>query len=373
MNGPLETNHATMDGLRLFESEEEELEGQAQAWGHIFAFVESLAVKCAALLGIPDIIARHGPRATLSLPQIAESLPSKAPDVGCLLRIMRFLVSKNVFTSEVAVTQNGVPETRYGLTPSSKWLLKHNQYLSMRPMLLMQNDKRSVAPWHHFNECVLEGGIAFERANGADIWSYASKDPEYNHLFNDAMACNAKMVMKAILSKYDGFTALNSLVDVGGGIGTGIAEIVSVYPHIRGINYDLPHVVATAPPFPGVEHIGGDMFASVPSADAVFMKWIMHDWNDEDCIKILKECRKAIPEDRGKVIIADVVLNEEGRKKRALDPVGLVFDLVMVAHSSGGKERTEEEWRKLLSRAGFNRYNIITIPALQSIIEAFPS
>ena len=105
----------------------------------------------------------------------------------------------------------------------------------------------------------------------------------------------------------------------------------------------------------------------------------MHDWNDEDCIKMLKNCRKAILE-TGKVIIVDVVLAEgddeiidEKKKRKALDAnLRIVFDLVMVAHSSGGKERTEEEWNKLLLEGGFSRYNIIDIPALQSVIEAFP-
>jgi hypothetical protein len=159
----------------------------------------------------------------------------------------------------------------------------------MAPMLLMQNDERTMAPWHCFNECVLDGGIAFEMANNAEIWAYASAHPDFNHLLNSAMACNGRIVMKALLSKYHDFHALNSLVDVGGGTGTAVAEIVRGYPSIRFINYDLPHVVATAPHHPGVKHQGGDMFESVPPAEAIFMKWIMHDWSDGDCIKILKK------------------------------------------------------------------------------------
>ncbi|XP_059075048.1 (R,S)-reticuline 7-O-methyltransferase-like [Cryptomeria japonica] len=112
------------------------------------------------------------------------------------------------------------------------------------------------------------------------------------------------------------------------------------------------------------------MFKEVPSADAVFMKWVLHDWGDEDCVKILKQCRKAIPE-TGKVIILDAVLN--ATEKTALDPsMGFVFDLAMLAHTVAGKERSEEEWKNLLKEAGFPRFNVITIPALQSVIEAFP-
>lgn len=363
-----------MYGDGFFDSEEEELLGQAQAWRSTFAFAESLAVKSAVLLGIPDLIARQGPHGTLSLREIVARLPRETPDASCLFRIMRFLAAKGVFRASVD-SDGGNESTRYGLTPASKWLVQESRELSMAPMLLMQNDERSVAPWHRFNECVLDGGVAFERANGAEVWDYASAHPEFNDLFNSAMACNARIVMKAILSKYQGFHGLNSLVDVGGGTGSAVAEIVRSYPSIKCINYDLPHVVATAPHHPGVEQQGGDMFKTVPPADAILMKWIMHDWSDEECIKILKKCREAIPE-TGKVIIVDVVLDasdQDEKSKAVMDPtIGIAFDLVMVAHSSGGRERREEEWKKVLLEGGFSRYNIISIPALQSVIEAFP-
>jgi len=236
------------------------------------------------------------------------------------------------------------------------------------------NDERSMAPWHFFNESVLDGGTPFQRANGSDIFSYASAHPNFNNLLNQAMAGDSRnIVLKAVLSNYHGFHALNSLVDVGGGTGTAIAEIVRAYPSIRGINYDLPHVVATAPHIPGVEHVGGDMLKTVPSGDAIFMKWILHDWSDEECIKILKNCRKAIPE-TGKVIIVDIVLFDSHEKKKGtFDPnTSLAFDLLMAALSCGGKERTEEEWKKILWEGGFGEYNIIGIPAFQFVIEAFP-
>lgn len=96
----------------------------------------------------------------------------------------------------------------------------------------------------------------------------------------------------------------------------------------------------------------------------------MHDWSDENCIKILKNCKKAIPEGRGKVIIVEFVLRPEG--DGLFDDSGFAFDLLMIAHTSGGRERTEIEWKNLLQRAGFPRYKIVPIPALPSIIEAYP-
>ncbi|EXB55624.1 (RS)-norcoclaurine 6-O-methyltransferase [Morus notabilis] len=247
----------------------------------------------------------------------------------------------------------------------------------------MQTHPWLMAPWHCFSRCVKEGGSAFQKAHGREIWDFASENPEFNKLFNDGMECTARIILKAILSEYrDGFSSLGSLIDVGGGTGRALSEIVKSHPHINGINFDLPHVVAKAPVYPGVSHVGGDMFESIPNADAVFMKaslatdlnqlstWIMHDWGDEDCVKILKNCRKAIPEKSGKVIIVDLVLNPEGNT--LFDDMSLIWDLVMVAYASGGKERTENQWKKILIEGGFPRYKIIKIPSLTSIIEAYP-
>ncbi|KAM1954541.1 hypothetical protein ACFX1T_023886 [Malus domestica] len=233
-------------------------------------------------------------------------------------------------------------------------------------------------------------------AHGLEIWDYASQNPEFNKLFNDGMTCTARVVMKAILTGYEhGFDSIGLLVDVGGGTGGAVAEIVKAYPNIKGFNFDLPHVVAgfgsfpelmerilltkrgsksvvaMAPVYHGVSHVGGDMFeGNIPNADAIFMKWVMHDWSDSDCIKILKNCRKVIPKKSGKIIIVDIVLEPNG--EGILDDTGLVFDLLMIAHASGGRERTESEWKKILEGGGFPRYKVIKIPAIASIVEAYP-
>ncbi|GLJ07271.1 hypothetical protein SUGI_0063240 [Cryptomeria japonica] len=295
-------NGENYDGM--FESEEEKLAGQADAWKYTFAFVDSLAVKSVVLLGIPDIIARHGPKATLSLSQIAAELPSQKPDVNCLFRILRFLVAKSFFRAD---TTGGTGEVRYGLTPASKWFLKEPS-LSLTAMLLLEMNVTMMASWHYFNECVLHGGVAFEKAHGLHLWDYAAAHSDHNDLFNQAMTCNTTIVMKVILSKYEGYGS----------------------------------------PFPGGKACWRRRVQRGAPADAVFMKWILHDWADEDCVKILKQCRKAIPE-TGKAIIVDAVLN--AREKT---------------------ERSEEEWKNLLKEAGFPRFNVIPIPALQSVIEAFP-
>ncbi|KAJ0112582.1 hypothetical protein Patl1_02213 [Pistacia atlantica] len=321
--------------METIETSDASLRGQAEIWQHMFSFADSMALKCAVELRIADIINSHGGSITLS--QIASSIGSSSPNISYLSRVMRLLVRRKIFAANHD-SRGG--ETLYGLTHSSRWLLRDSE-LSLAPMILMENHPWLMAPWHCFSQCVKEGGIAFKVAHGKEIWDFALQNPEFNKLFND-----------------------------GGGIGEMLSEIVKSYPHIKGINFDLPHVIATAPKYDGISHVEGDMFKAAPQADAVIMKWILHDWSDEDCVKILRNCKEAIPEKTGKVIIVDVVLRPDG--SGIFDETGLVFDLLMLAHTTGGRERTEQEWKKLLEEGGFPRYNIINIPAFPFIIEAFP-
>lgn len=115
------------------------------------------------------------------------------------------------------------------------------------------------------------------------------------------------------------------------------------------------------------------------------MQWVLHDWSDDECIQILKRCREAIPKDKGKVIIVEAVI-DNGQKKEDngdnnnnynkhdnLKDVGLFLDMVMLAHTTTGKERTLEEWTYVLTEAGFGRPTVRSIAAVQSVIEAFPA
>ncbi|KAJ7538870.1 hypothetical protein O6H91_11G066700 [Diphasiastrum complanatum] len=341
-------------GFSVSDIDEYALEGQLIIWNTIFAFASSMALKVAILLDIPDILARAGPEATLSSEQISAELPSKEAKADYLKRILRFLAVKKIFSETAVENSFGVKEWRYGLTNASKWLVKENNDLCLAPMAVMQLDKVTQAPWHHVNECVLEGGDAFERANGTGIWNYASHG-----------CCKQHIYLRCFKTLKD----LSTLVDVGGGVGLTISKIVAAHPDIKCINFDLPHVVAVAPSIPGVEHVEGDMFQSVPSADAIMMKWIMHDWGDERCTKILRNCYRALPE-KGKVIIIDAVL-DPSEKTDPYTFLRLSFDLNMIALTNGGLERTREEWHNLLIQAGFQSYKIFKIPNLQSVIEAY--
>lgn len=243
--------------------------GQADIWKYMFSFADTMALRCAVELRIADIIHSHG--APISLSQIVSSIPdATSPDITCLSRIMRLLVRRKIFTAHHQ--SDGGDSTLYGLTHSSKWIL-HDSDLTLAPMFIMETHPWLMAPWQCFSQCIKHGGIAFQKAHGREIWDFAAQNPEFNKLFNDGMECTARIVLRTIVSEYkDGFDRVGSLVDVGGGTGGALAEIVKSHPQIKGINFDLPHVVATAPLYPGVSHIGGDMFQGIPNADAIFLK-----------------------------------------------------------------------------------------------------
>ncbi|KAL4202108.1 hypothetical protein AMTRI_Chr02g219390 [Amborella trichopoda] len=319
------------------EMQDEDALGQAEFWQITLAFVDSLTLKCAVELGIPQIIHAKGQPLTLS--EIITSLQAPSPDSSCLSRVMRFLVKKQVFSEEVKVG-----EAYYRLTRASKWLVRPGAS-GLAPMLTMLNHPIFLAPWHCFSRCVVERVDAFEKAHGSKLWMYTANNTGANDIFNEAMASDTYK---------SGFAGLTSLVDVAGGTGTAVSAIVKAHPHISRINFDLPQVVSSAPEHPGVVHVSGDMFISIPHADAVFMK----------------QCKKAIAKKSGKLIIVDVVLRPEDDTS-AFSDSRLAYDLVIIAFLLGGKQRTEKEWRALLSQGGFSKCNIISLPTLQSIIEAF--
>ncbi|KAJ7980565.1 putative O-methyltransferase [Quillaja saponaria] len=245
---------------------------------------------------------------------------------------------------------------------------------SMAAFVLLESSPVMLAPWHALStRALVNVKSPFEKAHGEDIWSYAEDNLAHSQLINEAMACDARVAVPAIIENCgkELFDGVGTLVDVGGGNGTTMSLLIKACPWIQGINFDLPYVVAAAPKGEGVENVGGDMFQCVPKADAAFLMWVLHDWGDEECIHILKKCREAIPEDKGKVIIVEAVL-EEGKEENKLKDVRLMLDMVMMAHTGTGKERTLREWDYVIKEAGFSHYTVKPIRAVQSVIIAFP-
>ncbi|XAR52135.1 Caffeate O-methyltransferase [Bertholletia excelsa] len=295
----------------------------------VSAAVLPMVLKTAIELELLEIMAKAGPGAFLSSSEIAAQLPTQNPNASVMLdRILRLLASHSVLNCSLRNLSGGRVERLYGLAPSCKYYTKNADGVSLAPLLLLVHDRVLMESWYHLKDSILDGGIPFNKAHGMTVFE-----------------------------TYKGFEGINTLVDVGGGTGKTLNMILSKYPSIKGINFDLPHVIEEAPAYPGVKHVEGDMFVSVPNGDAIFMKWICHDWSDEHCSKLLKNCYDALPEN-GKVIVAEFVL-PESPDTSARTKLVVHVDVVMLAQSPGGKERTLKEFEALASGAGFEGVRVM--------------
>ncbi|PON40141.1 O-methyltransferase COMT-type [Trema orientale] len=323
------------------------------------AWVLPMVLKTAIELDVLEIIAKAGPGALLSPADIASQLPiTNNPDAPVMLdRLLRLLATYSLLTYSLRDLPDGKVESLYGLSPVSKFFLNNEHDCTFAPQCLLVLDKVVIESWHQLKDTVLEGGVPFKRAYGMSIFEYQATDPRFGKVWDRAMRTHSTITMKRMLEIYKGFEGLNSVVDVGGGSGASISVIISTYPSIKGINYDLPHIVKAAPQYPGVEHVGGDMFASVPKADAVFMKAILHNWSDERCLTLLKNCYAALPEN-GKVIAADCIVPVSLDSSSITKGV-VHSDIIMLAQTPSGKERTEEEFEALVKGAGFRGFQVI--------------
>ncbi|PHU23579.1 Caffeic acid 3-O-methyltransferase [Capsicum chinense] len=195
------------------------------------AAVFPMVLKSAVELDLLEIMAKAGPGAFISPSELAAQLPTKNPEAPVMLdRMFRLLATCSVLNCTLTTLYDGRVERLYSL------------------------------PQYHLTDAVLDGGVPFNKAYGMTAFEYHGTDPRFNKVFNCAMSDITTMSMKKILEDYKGFEGLNSIVDVGSGTGATMNMIVSKYPSIKGINFDLPHVIKDAPAYPGVEQVGGDMF-----------------------------------------------------------------------------------------------------------------
>ncbi|KAM0922026.1 hypothetical protein ACQ4PT_006435 [Festuca glaucescens] len=355
-------------------TDDELLRAQAELWSHVFAYTKSMALRCAVELGIPDAVHRRGGSATV--PDLVAELsltPSRAP---YLRRLMRLLAHAGFFD---ALSEE---QDTYGLTLLSRLLVSApgaGQGLSPFALAMLHpvivSPSMSLASWFRAADSDGDGAarVPFAAAHGGrELWAVAKDDPGFGAAFNDAMACDGRFVMDLIVRGHgqDLFRGLASLVDVGGGSGGAAKAIAAAFPHVRCSVLEVPHVVASVPPGDGgVEFVAGDMFDHVPKADAVLLKWILHGWGDEECVRILRRCKEAVPAG-GRVIVMDLVVGSSPGDARATE-TQLLWDVMMMG-VVGSPERDEREWRKIFDDAGFSGYKILPILGIRSVIEVYP-
>ncbi|KAD4982853.1 hypothetical protein E3N88_19524 [Mikania micrantha] len=350
------------------------LNSQAHVWNHIFSFINSMSLKCAVELQIPDIIDRHGSPMLLS--ELVEALGLNHERTQFVYRLMRILVNSGFFVKQCvsAPGENDEEEGGVGylLTPSSRLLL-NDEPLSVRPFLLAMLDPITLNPWQNLSKWFQNDDInPFYTTHERMVWDVAGHEPKLNRFFNEAMANDSRLVTSVILKDCrDVFEGLDSIVDVGGGTGTVAKAIAESFPDIMCINFDLPRVVNGLVGSKNLSYVGGDMFETIPNAHAVMLKWILHDWSDKECIKLLKQCKESIPskENGGKLIIIDMVVKDHTSNN--LLETQLFFDMLMMTLLTG-RERSEKEWAKLFFDSGFSSYKITPILGLRSLIEVYP-
>nr|QCX36380.1 COMTL5 [Piper methysticum] len=349
--------------------EEETWQAQALLWNNIFSFINSMSLNCAVQLRIPEILHTNHPTPT-TLADLAAAIPIPDHKADHLRRLMRLLVNAGIFAADEAGA--------YSLTPASTLLVPANGRMGMAAHVTMNLHPGIVELWHHYADWYKADGpvMPFDVAHGVSGWDYLRGQPGLLALFNDSMASDTELLMGAVITKCAGvFHGLRSLVDVGGGVGMAGKAIAKSFPGVKVTVLDLPHVVASLPvdgDDSGVEFVGGDMFKSIPSAHAVFLKWVLHDWTDEECVEILKKSKEAIPtrEEGGKVIILEMVVDPSCPDEKVRE-TQFAYDMVMMA-SSMGKEREEREWKKIFQDAGFSDYKITPALGLRSVIELYP-
>ncbi|XP_052290826.1 probable O-methyltransferase 3 [Citrus sinensis] len=268
-------------------SSSELLKAQAQVWNCTFNNVNSMSLKCAVELGIADIIHSHGQPTTLS--QIASALNIKPNKVECIQSVMRILVHSGFFAQQ--------KDDEYFLTPASRLLLKDTP-LKAAPFVDLVADPLYTTAFHCLGTWLQNDDPSlFETAHGKKVWDRVADEPKFKSLFYDLMITDSELIAGIVIKDCkEVFEGLKSLIDVAGGTGTLARAIATAFPDIKCTVFDLPHVVDNLQGTnDNLDFVGGNMFEAIPQANAVLLKWILHNWNDEESVKLLKKCKEAIP------------------------------------------------------------------------------
>ena len=279
-----------------------------------------------------------------------------------LYRLLRGLASYGIFAEQ----EDGT----FAQTPRSDALRKDLPH-SVWGMAQLTTRPWAVRTWMELGHSIREGTPAFDHVNGMQFFEYFNKHPNELELFAEAMRSFSVATGTAVAETYD-FSGIRTLADIGGSQGFILSLVLPKYPDMRGILFDLPAVVKGAPSFiksygleSRIDVRSGNFFESIPSgADAYLLKHILHDWSDEDCLRILKNIY-AVAEPGTKLLIVDAVIGARNEHEFAK-----ILDIQMLVLLHGGKERTQAEWKELLHAAGFQLTRVVPTPSFAHVVEA---
>jgi hypothetical protein len=312
----------------------------------------SQAIYAAAKFGIADHL-RDGPKT------IGELAGATSTNEDALYRLLRALASVGVFTEE--------DPRRFSLTPLAE-PLRSDVAGSKRALALMCGDEQFRA-WAEIDYSVRTGKIAFDKIFGKPVFDYLGEHPDKARIFDAAMVGIHGRESNAVLAAYD-FSGIGVVADIGGGNGSQITEILKKHTRMKGILFDLPHVIERAKEriqpsgvLDRCQLVSGSFFDAVPQGAAAYiLRHIIHDWDEEKCLTILRNCHRAMPS-ASKLLVIESVIPPGNQPFQ-----GKFLDLHMLL-IPGGKERTENEYRKLFERAGFELARIVPTGTEVSIVE----
>jgi hypothetical protein len=318
-------------------------------------YIVSAALNVALELGIADLLA-SGPRSSADLAQ----------DAGVredgLYRVLRALASAGIFEEHENRT--------FALNAPASMLRKGPA--SLHDLGLWMTDPFHFRVYAEMRHSVKTGRPAAEKVTGMPVFEYFAREPRLSAVFNNAMTSWSGPTVTAAIKAYD-FSGIRTLVDVAGGHGHVLTSIMRQYPEMRGVLFDLEHVIAGARSLLAasgvedrIETASGDFFEAVPKGgDAYIMKNIIHDWDDDKALAILGNIRTAMDEQRdGRVILLESVIAPGSEPD-----FGKLIDLEMLL-MPGGRERTADEFASLFARAGFALARIVPTESPLSVIEA---
>jgi hypothetical protein len=318
-------------------------------------YVMGQALHAAAKLGVADALP-DGPR---SVDEIAAATATHGPS---LHRLLRTLAAGGI----VAEDERGC----FRLTTLGE-TLRRDVPASVRNAVLWVGDPMHYATCGDLAESVRTGQPAFDRLFGQGYFEHLAADDEASRIWDDGMACFSGMEDAPIAQAY-AFPQGARVVDVGGGQGGFLAEVLRSDQSLRGVLFDRPEVVR-APLLlerGGVldrcERVGGDFFAALPpDGDVYVLKRVLHDWDDDTCAELLTRCRKAMAP-TGRVLVVDAVIPPGNDPHPAK-----IVDLVMMGILTG-RERTEAELAALFAASGFRLTNVIPTHSMLAIVEGIP-
>ncbi len=317
-------------------------------------FRVSQAIHVAAELGISDLLS-GGPLSADELAARARAHPRS------LYRLLRALSTVGVYEE--------LPDGRFRSTAIGE-ALRSDAPDSLTGWARLVGRPYFWQAWSALGHSVRTGENAFRSVYGEDVWSYRAARPEESEIFDGAMTALASTDVASVMDAYD-FGRFDTIADIGGGRGAFLAAILDRWPHLTGVLTDQAHVVAGAPKLLEAAGVAqrcrieaGSFFDAVPTdADAYVLKSVIHDWADEDSVRILATCRRDMPADAVVLLVERVLtgLNQ--------NPVGAFSDLNMLV-APGGQERTEDEYRSLLASAGLSHVRTTVSSSGYAVVEA---